>query len=77
MQHHTTDNMLEAMKRTVEAMLAAYNRLDFDAIVADRTEDCIHQILPATLGVPALDNGAFQQFFQGQLMRVFQRLTVL
>ncbi|KAI1349545.1 hypothetical protein F5Y01DRAFT_183670 [Xylaria sp. FL0043] len=62
-------------RQTALAVIDAYNKWSIDAIMALRTDDCIQQILPKSLGRPAMDNAAYKAYFSA-FMPHFQNFTV-
>ncbi|KAI0433354.1 hypothetical protein F5Y09DRAFT_299206 [Xylaria sp. FL1042] len=62
-------------RRTALAVVDAYNKWSIEAIMAIRTEDCIQQILPKSLGRPAMDNAMYKAYFTS-IMPHFQNFTV-
>ncbi|MCJ1307163.1 hypothetical protein MMC25_000809 [Agyrium rufum] len=50
----------ETLIATAQTVFDAYNSWSFDAIVAFRTDDCVQQILPASLGRPPVNNTEFE-----------------
>ncbi|KAI0909428.1 hypothetical protein F4823DRAFT_426470 [Ustulina deusta] len=51
-------------RRTALAVVEAYNKWSTEAIMAIRAEDCTNQILPKSLGRPAMDNAAYKAYFE-------------
>ncbi|KAK7448502.1 hypothetical protein VKT23_013763 [Stygiomarasmius scandens] len=70
----TTTKTLNA---TASALISAYNAWDLDAILSDswRSPSCIHQILPLSLGQPAMDNTFYRHYLR-TFMSTFRNLTV-
>jgi len=62
---------LENQKALLEAIRKAEESWDLDAIVALRTSDATHELLPKTLDWPVLDNAGFKERMAG-LVPVFQ-----
>ena len=66
---------LSAQKSTSSALISAYNTWSMDAILAVRAPSCIHQVLPLSLGRPAMTNAEYRERFS-QFMPMFQNFTV-
>ena len=48
------------MRSTAEALVLAFDgEWDIEAILAPRSENCEHTMLPASFGIPRKDNAAF------------------
>ncbi|KAI0415359.1 hypothetical protein F5X98DRAFT_217082 [Xylaria grammica] len=62
-------------RQTALAVVDSYNKWSMEAIMGLRTEDCIQQILPKSLGRPAMDNAAYEAWF-GSVMPHFKNFTV-
>ncbi|KAI3318184.1 hypothetical protein HD806DRAFT_512762 [Xylariaceae sp. AK1471] len=62
-------------RQTALAVIDAYNKWSMDAIMAVRTDDCIQQILPKSLGRPEMDNTAYAAYFSA-VIPYFEGFTV-
>lgn len=58
-----SSTVLENMKRTAEAVLDGYRAWEIEAIMKPRTDDCVHQLLPKSLGRPGRDNKNYREYF--------------
>jgi hypothetical protein len=58
---------LATQKATAKAAIAAYNAWDIDQILAFRAPSCIHQVLPASLGRPSMDNATYRTSFSAAM----------
>ncbi|KAI0515385.1 hypothetical protein F5B22DRAFT_607159 [Xylaria bambusicola] len=50
-------------RQTALAVIDTYNKWDLEAMVAIRTEDCVHQVLPQSLGRQPLNNAEYKAYF--------------
>ncbi|KAF2994540.1 hypothetical protein E8E14_000189 [Neopestalotiopsis sp. 37M] len=50
-------------RETALQAIQALNDWDIEAIMAYRHEDCIHEMLPKSLGRPPADNATFRKHF--------------
>jgi hypothetical protein len=66
---------LAAQKATTKTVLDAYNAWDLEAILAFRTSDCQQQVLPASMGRPAMNNTQYRERLN-QIMPWFRKFTV-
>ncbi|KAL8907635.1 MAG: hypothetical protein Q9207_001287 [Kuettlingeria erythrocarpa] len=48
---------------TAQALVSAYNSWNLKEIMGVRSIDCVHFILPASLGRPAMDNEGYASYF--------------
>jgi len=48
-------------RATADALVAAFNRMDNDAIIAMRSPTCLRHFHPRSLGLPAQDNAAYKR----------------
>ncbi|KAI1365922.1 hypothetical protein F5Y08DRAFT_338139 [Xylaria arbuscula] len=62
-------------RQTALAVIDSYNKWDFEAISALRSEDCVQLILPQSLGRPPMNNAEYKAYFS-PLMPLFQEFTV-
>lgn len=62
-------------RRTALAIIEAYNKWDIEAIMALRTDDCVQEIAPKSLGNPEKDNAGYRAWF-GPMMAHFRGFTV-
>lgn len=61
---------------TAEALVEAFNRMDIDAIISYRHQDCLRHILPAALGHKAQTNDEYRKSLQA-LKPIFHNFTLL
>ncbi|ORY54811.1 uncharacterized protein BCR38DRAFT_453145 [Pseudomassariella vexata] len=60
---------------TALAVINAYNAWDVDAIMALRAPDCIHRVLPESLGQPAMNNTEYRAYFES-IQPLFENWTI-
>ncbi|KAL5396859.1 hypothetical protein PMIN03_012930 [Paraphaeosphaeria minitans] len=70
-----TFSQLSAQKDTAKAVIDAYNAWDIDRILAYRTPDCQHQVLPASMGRAAKSNDEYRAYLS-TIMPLFSNFTV-
>lgn len=61
-------------RKTVEAVVAAFNNMDVDAIIAHRSPDCLRRFIPKSLGNSPQDNATYGDSLR-QLSGVFQNFS--
>ncbi|KAI1145400.1 hypothetical protein F4825DRAFT_443968 [Nemania diffusa] len=61
--------------QTARAIVAAYNTNNLETIMSFRTEDCIQEILPKSLGRPEMDNTAYASWI-GPMLPQLRGFTV-
>jgi hypothetical protein len=66
---------LDAQKETAQTVIDAYNAWDIDAILAYRTPDCQHQVLPSSMACAAQTNGEYRRYLS-MIMPMFLNFTV-
>jgi hypothetical protein len=66
---------LRIQKETTRTFIRAYNAWDMEAILAYRTMDCQHHILPSSMGRPAQSNNDYREYLKG-MMPLFSNFTV-
>ncbi|KAI1317017.1 hypothetical protein F5Y16DRAFT_160305 [Xylariaceae sp. FL0255] len=62
-------------RQTALAVVDAYNKWSLDTIMAVRADNCIHQVLPRTLGRQEMDNATYAGYF-GAMIPHFKDFTV-
>ncbi|CAJ2507947.1 Uu.00g091330.m01.CDS01 [Anthostomella pinea] len=67
MSQPTSSSAPSRRRQTALAVIDAYNSWTMEKIMAVRSDDCITQVLPKSLGRPAMDNAAYEVFFAGML----------
>ena len=60
---------------TAQTVIDAYNACDIDAILAYRTPDCQHQVLPSSMARAAQTNGEYRRYLS-TIMPMFSNFTV-
>lgn len=55
--------LLTNMKHTAQAVCDGYERWEIDAVMAPRTQDCIHHLGPKSLGRPLRNNEQYSAYF--------------
>ncbi|KAI1336128.1 hypothetical protein F5Y15DRAFT_212825 [Xylariaceae sp. FL0016] len=63
-------------RQTALAAIDAYNKWSLDAIMAYRSDDCITQVLPKSLGRPEMNNQEYRVFF-GNMIPHFRDFHVV
>ena len=53
----------------------AFNRMDIDAIIAFRSDDCMRHILPSTLGYPPTNNKQYRASLE-RLVKIFKNFSL-
>ncbi|PSN58735.1 hypothetical protein BS50DRAFT_580500 [Corynespora cassiicola Philippines] len=67
---------LHAQKETARAMIDAYNSWDIDSILAYRTPECQHQILPSSMGRAAKSNDEYRAYLH-MIMPLYSNFTAV
>ena len=62
-------------RQTAEAVVDAFNRMDIDAIMAFRSDDCMRHILPSTLGHPPTNNKQYRASLE-RLIKIFSNFSL-
>jgi ketosteroid isomerase-like protein len=62
-------------RQTAEAVVDAFNRMDIDAIIAYRSDDCMRRILPSTLGHPPTNNKQYRASLE-RLIKIFSNFSL-
>jgi hypothetical protein len=67
----------ETLQATASAFVSAYNTWDLENILSDswRSPSCVLQVLPLSLGRPALDNVQYREYFGG-FLKAFRNFHV-
>ncbi|KAI5357575.1 Putative NTF2-like domain superfamily protein [Septoria linicola] len=69
--------MTKSPQRTAaEAVVEAFNRMDIDAIISYRHEDCLRYILPAALGHKPQSNEVYRKSLEA-LKPIFHNFTLV
>lgn len=55
---------------TAKTLFDALNKWNIEEIMALRTPDCVHRLLPSSLDQPPLDNDAFRQFVEHVMLGI-------
>ena len=71
-----TSPVLDNMKRATQSTIDGFNKWDYEAIEATRSEDFIYQFLPLSLGSPPRNNEQYREVFASQLTPAFQDFKV-
>ncbi|KAK4565596.1 hypothetical protein LTR86_004213 [Recurvomyces mirabilis] len=64
------------MIRTTHRMIDGYNQWDIDAMIANRTPDCVTEILPKSMGREPMNNNEYRLYF-ASVMSMFKSFTVI
>ena len=51
--------IMSPQRATAEAVVAAFNRMDVEAIVSHRSPDCMREFLPSSMGLPSQNNTTY------------------
>lgn len=62
-------------RQTAEAVVDAFNRMDIDAIISYRSDDCMRHILPSTLGHPPTNNEKYRASLE-RLIKIFRNFSL-
>ena len=60
---------------TAQTVIDAYNAWEIDAILAYRTPDCQHQVLPSSMARAAQTNGEYRRYLS-TIMPMFSNFMV-
>ncbi|KAI0534836.1 hypothetical protein GGR58DRAFT_504932 [Xylaria digitata] len=71
----TSETAPSQLRQTALAVIDSYNKWSIEAIMGLRAEDCVTQILPRSLGRPAMDNATYETWFKS-MMPYFKDFTV-
>lgn len=55
---------------TAKSLFDAYNKWNIEDIMALRSSDCTHRVLPSSLGQGALDNDSFRRFVKNLMIGI-------
>ncbi|KAJ9604944.1 hypothetical protein H2200_010333 [Cladophialophora chaetospira] len=55
---------------TAKNLFVTYNKWNVEDIMAIRTSDCTHRVLPSSLGQAPLDNDAFRRFVENLMLGI-------
>ncbi|KAK5659628.1 hypothetical protein OQA88_832 [Cercophora sp. LCS_1] len=66
---------MSTLHQTALAVIDAYNAWDIEKIMAVRAPECIHEMQPKTLGIPPMDNTAYEAW-QKSIMPAFRNFKV-
>lgn len=61
-------------RKTAEAVVAAFNNMDVDGIIAHRSPDCLRHFIPKSLGNSPQDNATYGESLR-QLSGVFKNFS--
>ncbi|KAF2022621.1 hypothetical protein EK21DRAFT_82880 [Setomelanomma holmii] len=70
-----TAHSVEAQRTTAQTVIDAYNAWDIDQIMAYRTPDCQHQVLPSSMGRAAKSNDEYRAYLS-TIMPLYSNFTV-
>jgi hypothetical protein len=68
--------MPSTMRQTADAVIAAFNAMDIDGIVAHRTPDCIREFLPRAMGYSPQDNATYTRSLR-ELKHIFHNFSLV
>ena len=72
----TGPERLSPMRQTAEAVIAAFNAMDIDGIIAHRSPDCMREFLPRSMKYPPQNNTTYARSLQ-ELKLVFQNFSLV
>lgn len=61
-------------RRTAESLVAAFNNMDVDSIIAHRSPDCLRHFIPASMGFSPQDNATYGDSLH-QLTTIFHNFS--
>ncbi|KAK0707842.1 hypothetical protein B0H67DRAFT_647979 [Lasiosphaeris hirsuta] len=67
---------MSVLHQTVLNVIDAYNSWDIEKIMAVRAPECIQEMLPNTLGIPAMDNAAYEAWQKNTVLPIFRNLRL-
>jgi ketosteroid isomerase-like protein len=67
--------MTSPQKRTSLALIAAFNKMDIDAILSHRSPGCMRHILPSSLNIAPTNNTEYEQQLQ-RLTLIFRNFEL-
>ena len=65
---------LSPQRKTAESLVAAFNNMDVDSIIAHRSPDCLRHMIPASMGFSPQDNATYRQLLH-QLTAIFRNYS--
>lgn len=65
---------ISQQRKTAEGVVAAFNNMDVDGIIAHRSPDCLRHFIPKSLGNSPQDNTTYEQSLH-QLSGVFKNFS--
>ena len=57
-------SVAENQKRTAQTFVDGYNEWTVEGLLRPRTDNCVHSMLPASLGRPDRTNADYEPFFK-------------
>ena len=66
---------MSAQRTTADAVVAAFNAMDIDAIISHRSPDCLRYILPSSMAFTPQDNATYGKSIQ-QLKGIFSNFSL-
>ncbi|KAK3349247.1 hypothetical protein B0T25DRAFT_237781 [Lasiosphaeria hispida] len=67
---------MSILHQTVLSVIEAYNLWDIEKIMAVRSPECIHEMLPNTLGLAPMDNAAYESWQKNTVIPMFRNLRI-
>ena len=61
-------------RRTAESLVAAFNNMDVNGIIAHRSPDCLRHFIPTSMGFPPQDNATYGHSLN-QLLTIFHNFS--
>lgn len=52
---------ISPQRKTAEAVVAAFNRMDVEAVISHRSPDCVRQFLPLSMGLKDQNNATYSK----------------
>lgn len=65
---------LSPQRKTAESLVAAFNSMDVDSIIAHRSPDCLRHMIPASMGFSPQDNATYGELLH-QLTTIFRNYS--
>ena len=65
---------ISPQRRTAESLVAAFNNMDVDSIIAHRSPDCLRHFIPSSMGFSPQDNATYGDSLN-QLLTIFHNFS--
>ena len=70
------ETLLQNMRAAVSTLTSGLANWSIDDMLAPRAENCEHEILPKSMGIPPSTNQQFREFFEGNMRDVMSDVKV-